>query len=176
MDPSKPLPHEFEEGKLSRYNDNVRQKYMTIKADVIEEQNSDNEHETNIVSQYSHTNDSFILNKTEFREILMNALNSNAKVLSNSKTSSKYVREQNKINSNVVKQNEQDAHQFDNIEIPEIEISHPGITPTGHIIYPNQTIEQSMQAKTPLSTDVKKKLNSISLDAPEVDKLLNGGM
>lgn len=106
----------------------------------------------------------------------MNALNSNAKILSNSKTPSKYVREQNKINSIVVKQNEQDAHQFDNIEIPEIKISHPGITPTGHIIYPNQTIEQSMQVKTPSLTDVKKKLNSISLDTPEVDKLLNGGM
>lgn len=68
LDPSKPLPHEYEEGKLSRYNDNNRPKHTAAGSD---------QSATGVAKTLYATspNGSFQLNKTELREILMNVLN-----------------------------------------------------------------------------------------------------
>lgn len=197
MDPSKPLPHEFEEGKLSRYNDNIRQKYLNnVEIATGEQQLNEvvTEHEAKIVSQYADANDSVILNKTEFREILMSALNINNVTSSNLPKS-------NSISSisgigRVNNAQNSDSNRLNDIKSPEIKASYEPIassppsppsppppppstaatattTTTDDVIYLNQTIEKS-SSQTPIS-DAQKKTNPISLDTPEVDKLLNEG-
>lgn len=163
MDPSKPLPHEYEEGKLSRYSDIARQKYLAQPdagaAAAANQQQSDdvNEHEAKIVSQYANANDSVILNKTEFREILMNALNIN---------SSESKKLQMSMEPNVPN------HDIERPKMPEIKTSYVEIAvSTDDVIYANQTIEKSSE----ILSDAQKKSNPISLDTPEVDKLLNEG-
>lgn len=177
LDPSKPLPHEFEEGKLSRYNDNLRQKYLTnvgIEAGGEQPIEAANEHEAKIVSQYANANDSVILNKTEFREILMNALN-----IKNVSTSD--LPKSKSINGKSSKVPISDGNRFKSVRRPEIKAYSENITPptmttttTDDVIYLNQTIEKSSSPMTTAS-DAQKKANSISLDTPEVDKLLNEG-
>lgn len=177
LDPSKPLPHEFEEGKLSRYNDNLRQKYLTnvgIEAGGEQPIEAVNEHEANIVSQYADANDSVILNKTEFREILMNALN-----IKNVSTSD--LPKSKSINGRASKAPISDGNRFRSVKSPEIKASSERnappttVTPTtDDVIYLNQTIEKS-SAPMATASDAQKKANSISLDTPEVDKLLNEG-
>lgn len=166
LDPSKPLPHEYAEGKLSRYSDNARQKYLNS-ADIEgggQQNNVFNEHEAKIVSQYAEPHDSVMLNKTEFREILMNALNVNSSISSVS----------HKLNSGSVEANapKHDINQSIDVNRPEIKASSEHIaSTTDDVIYLNQTIEKS--SHTPI--DAQKKTTPISLDTPEVDKLLNEG-
>lgn len=169
LDPSKPLPHEYEEGKLSRYSDNLRQKYSAN----VENDSSDrvDAHTSKIISQFSYANasDSSLLNKTEFREILMNALNGN------NDTTDELVKLGNindvmhTSNANEVQQN--DNHRGRTAGKPEIEsIDKDAASIADKITYPNQTIQKSSTIG-----DVTARSNSISLDTPEVDKLLNGG-
>lgn len=189
LDPSKPLPHEFEEGKLSRYNDNIRQKYSTNVDIQGGEQPNEivTEHEAKIVSQYADANDSVILNKTEFREILMSALNIN------NITTTSDLPKSNSI-SGIGKTNHapnSDSNRSNHVKSPEIKAyeniaSSPPAPPpttaaatattaeTDDVIYLNQTIEKSSSSQTPTS-NAQKKTNPISLDTPEVDKLLNEG-
>lgn len=178
LDPSKPLPHEFEEGKLSRYNDNIRQKYLTnVDSDGVEQTNEVvNEHEAKIVSQYADANDSVILNKTEFREILMSALNIN-NITSNDLPKSNSISSIGKTNGVP----NSDSNRSNHVKSREIKATYEHITlsstttttATDEIIYLNQTIEKS-SSQAPTS-DAQKKTNPISLDTPEVDKLLNEG-
>lgn len=173
MDPSKPLPHEFEEGKLSRYSDNGRQKYANnVDVDENEQQNpEENEHEAKFVSQYANATDSVILNKTEFREILMNALNNTSN--SNNDTSNESEQiisigtdEPNELDNKIQRLNT-------NEQVSEINAPHEHVPTSGEeIIYLNETIEKSSNAQ---NDDTQKKTNPISLDTPEVDKLLNEG-
>lgn len=226
LDPSKPLPHEFEEGKLSRYNENVRQKYLTktelndkqqqalAAADLDEAENGvyndalSVDHEEKIVSQYA--NDSVLLNKTEFREILMNALAGNGSYHKQkfNKAHSRRVDAQfnmpSEMNSNDAGGVERRPKQFDRrkkvskpiiMPEPSLDAGHAAIgddqnnarnddkqmdatyehQPSANdeaIVYPNETIVKATQ----LSYDVDRKTSKpISLDAPEVDKLLNEG-
>lgn len=228
LDPSKPLPHEFEEGKLSRYNENMRQKYATNN-ELSEKQRlaaaaagADGEeddlattaavdHEENIVSQYA--NDSVLLNKTEFREILMNALAGNGsshRQKFNNRRSRWAGAELNKApplppQSPQINADENDGAADAVVErplhddlrkiVPKSIITSEASLAAGEatkkydivdqklienqttssddeIIYPNETIIKA----THLSTDIERKTSKpISLDAPEVDKLLNEG-
>lgn len=179
LDPSKPLPHEFEEGKLSRYNDHLRQKYLTSSgAESTDSKNANTEHELEILSQYANANDSVILNKTEFRGILMNALSNN----NNDTTSFHFENiddiDDNKIMSEIAND---DRNRLNHAQTPEIKGSHESESGTStsassstsdDIIYPNQTLEKFV---SPSLMDTPKKSSPISLDTPEVDKLLNGG-
>lgn len=177
LDPSKPLPHEYEEGKLSRYSDNVRQKYLT-NIDLSEQQNDSSDsladdHESKIVSQYAHANDSVLLNKTEFREILMSALNISSS-LSNDvdqttmMATNTRTMQLNSVNTNVVVT----PSMNDNEQNGKIITDEPASPATDDIVYPNQTVEQTLQ--TPNDVELKS-TKPISLDRPEVDKLLNEG-
>lgn len=173
LDPSKPLPHEFEEGKLSRYSDNGRQKYANnVDVDENEQQNpEENEHEAKFVSQYANATDSVILNKTEFREILMNALNNTSN--SNNVTS---IESEQIISIGTDEPNTSDnkIHRLNtNEQVSEINAPHEHVPTSGDdVIYLNETIEKSSNTQ---NDDTQKKTNPISLDTPEVDKLLNEG-
>lgn len=158
LDPSKPLPHEFAEGKLSRYNDNIRQKYSNTLEGLkltnkLSKKPMDDEQLSKIIAHYTNANDSVILNKTEFREILMNALNANKSIID----------QFNMTELNVLGDDISDGDLIA-METPELE--------TDDIIYMNQTIENSPPTT---NSDVVKKVSAIPLDAPEVDKLLNEG-
>lgn len=177
LDPSKPLPHEYQEGKLSRYNENVRQEYLSgMNTETVHKSNGNihNENEAKILSQYSNANDNdVILNKTEFREILMNALSNN------NATSSINLDKFDDINgeSNAMDDNEHvndNVSQLNGMNGPDIEISHEHlILSADDVVYLNQTIEKS--STPPLIDTTKTSTNPITLDTPEVDKLLNGG-
>lgn len=227
LDPSKPLPHEFEEGKLSRYNENMRQKYVATNVlndkqqhaatgtdDDMDDGDIDAmavDHEDKIVSQYA--NDSVLLNKTEFREILMNALAGNG-----SYHKQKFNRGHSKRRMGtefntppqmspviddvgVVERRPTQFHRrkkvSKSITTPELALDVQSVALDGdqdkrekrvkelgtiyenhtsssveEIVYPNETIIKATQ----LSYDMDKKATKpISLDAPEVDKLLNEG-
>lgn len=170
MDPSKPLPHEFAEGKLSRYSDNGRQKFTTHvdEVDGSEQPNDEdvNELEAEFVSQYANANDSVILNKTEFREILMSALNNT----SNNNASSKSEQLNSVTITDVPLASDNDVKPLSNDQMPEITASHEQIQISNDdVVYLNETIEKST------NDDAQKNTNPISLDTPEVDKLLNEG-
>lgn len=163
LDPSKPLPHEVEERNPKHVGDQQQQQNHQEFSNV-------NEHEAKIVSHYTDANDSVILNKTEFREILMTALNINNGTLNDFEKSHRI---DDDVTASIA-----DSNQFNNVDIPEIKPSYEHIapsttSPTDDIIYLNQTIEKST-SQNPLN-DVQKKANPISLDTPEVDKLLNEG-
>lgn len=236
LDPSKPLPHEFEEGKLSRYNENMRQKYSTNNelnqkqrqsaADTGAEEDDFTssmavDHEENFVSQYA--NDSVLLNKTEFREILMNALAGNGsshKQKFNNRRSRWAAAELNtappppplppqppqmnadetdgaadavverpshsdrrkivpksiitseaSLQAGVLTQQGGAGGHDDGYGVEATSKNHTS-TSDDEITYPNETIIKAMH----LSTDIERKTTKpISLDAPEVDKLLNEG-
>lgn len=159
LDPSKPLPHEYEEGKLSRYSDNSRQKYVTrTDVDGATADQPLSEHEAKIVSQFANASKSVFLNKTEFREILMNALNIN-----NTSSITKGLEMS-------IEPKTQNQH-LKRPKKPEIKHSYDKMaTSTDEVIYANQSIEKPTK-----TSDSQKKSNSISLDTPEVDKLLNEG-
>lgn len=167
LDPSKPLPHEYEEGKLSRYNDNVRQKYLSS-LDMNDQSNdSMEEHEAKFVSQYANANDSVLLNKTEFREILMSALNINSHLSSEAEKSDRRSRAKTKVSNEVI-------HQSNSVNSAEIKTSfehHP--PPTDDIVYLNQTIEKPSLPPNDAQRKTGKPISP--LDTPEVDKLLNEG-
>lgn len=172
LDPSKPLPHEYEEGKLSRYNDNLRQKYSTglDSNDQTNDQTNDSTdgQEAKFISQYANANDSVILNKTEFRDILMSALNINNRLSIDADKSNSRKSIEMKASDDVI-------HQSNDVNIPEIgfnELKYS--TPsTDDIVYLNQTIEKPT---LPANDEQVKTTKSISpLDTPEVDKLLNEG-
>lgn len=133
LDPSKPLPHEYEEGKLSRYNDNNRPKHTAAGSD----QSATGVAKT---SYATSPNESFQLNKTEIREILMNVLNNAA--MGGSSLDSPTMELINALSTE---------------EVPPSNIDT--------IIYPNQTIEKlinsdSKSSKPPLeSPEVDKLLN-----------------
>lgn len=171
MDPSKPLPHEFAEGKLSRYSDNGRQKFTTHadEVDGSEQQNDEdaNELEAEFVSQYANANDSVILNKTEFREILMSALNNT----SNNNASSKSEQLNSVSTTDVPIASDNDVKPLSNDQMLEITASPEQIQISNDdVVYLNETIEKSTT-----NDDAQKNTNPISLDTPEVDKLLNEG-
>lgn len=183
LDPSKPLPHEYEEGKLSRYSDNGRQKYgNNLSMEENDQQNDtveDNELEAKFVSQYANATDSVILNKTEFREILMSALN-------NTSNNSTPIESEQLISVNtdepMVPSNDDVATTTttttlsDDHQIPEISEraspEHISTTTSDEVVYLNETIEKLADTR---NDDALKKTNSLSLDTPEVDKLLNEG-
>lgn len=209
LDPSKPLPHEFEEGKLSRYNENLRQKYLANN-DLNDKQQQGVtvagvdamavDHEEKIVSQYA--NDSVLLNKTEFREILMNALAGNdsshmEKFSGHNSRGSAALKTQPQFREIRIHSDDDDdgvveqPFQSDREKRPMIRLDAPleavpvtineddkeeeqnDGTGKGDIVYPNETIIKTTQL---LSNDIKRKTTKpISLDAPEVDKLLNEG-
>lgn len=193
LDPSKPLPHEFEEGKLGRYNDiNIRQKYVTATNIAGTDQKtgkmdsnlnkSINEHESTFISQYQHLNHTVFSNKMEFREMLMNAMN-NSEITSNDieksttithfEKSSRINAKMSDINSNYADADD-DTNRLNDIKNTEIKTSFESMIPsTDEVIYLNQTIEKI--SHTSSSSDAQKKTNLMSLDAPEVDKLLNEG-
>lgn len=233
LDPSKPLPHEFEEGKLSRYNENIRQKYsaqnelnakqqqelsalaLAEAAAAVAAADDDAmavDHEEKMFSQYA--NDSVLLNKTEFREILMNALAGNGSyykrkfsehtkrtgsIESNASPTSPLnddsvvekpsnLDQREKLSESIIALEsslvagfvatgdaDDDVDQGGNNKNEEKQKEQRGDTRTSdedEIIYPNETIIKETQ----LSNDIEKKTTKpISLDAPEVDKLLNEG-
>lgn len=174
LDPSKPLPHEYAEGKLSRYSDNARQKYLNSgdAENGGQQNNVFNEHEAKIVSQYADPHDSVMLNKTEFREILMNALNVNSSVSSVSVSHKMSIESIEANASNAPNAPNHDINQSTDVNSPEIKASSEHIAPTtDDVIYLNQTIEKSSH----VPIDAQKKTTPISLDTPEVDKLLNEG-
>lgn len=178
MDPSKPLPHEYEEGKLSRYNDNnLRQKdAAAVNTETVHSANENipNENDSKILSEFLNTNDTnVILNKTEFREILLNALSNDSNV-----TSSINLDKFDNINGSnangmddIVNVN---VNQLNGMNGPEIEISHENlISSTDDAVNSNETIEKT--STPPLIDTTEISTNSITLETPEVDKLLNGG-
>lgn len=107
LDPSKPLPHEYEEGHLNRYNDNSRTKYGTSKRS----------------SGVFSPNDSFALDKSSIRDILL-------RVLSNEPMES--------VIPLVV-----DQHISDKVN----GVDEPAPTKDGDdVVYPNQTIDKLIDA------------------------------
>lgn len=175
MDPTKPLPHEYEEGKLRRYNDNNNLRQKDVAVVNMETVHSANENDPKIWSEFLSTNDSnVILNKTEFREILLNALSNDNNVTSSINL--------NKFDDNI---NGSDANGMDDIfndnanqlngmNGPEIDISHENvISSTDDTVNSNETIEKTSTA--PLIDTTEISTDSITLETPEVDKLLNGG-
>lgn len=171
LDPSKPLPHEYEEGKLSRYNDNnLRQKYVSG-LDINDQHNeSTDEHEAKIVSKYANANDSVLLNKTEFREILMSALNIN---------SSSITSDVEQMENSIVdmKRSNDEVHQSNHINNVNIEttVEKHVMTSTDDIVYVNQTIEPTSHTSNDADQTFTTAKSISSLDTPEVDKLLNEG-
>lgn len=140
--------------------------------DENEQQNSEeNEHEAKFVSQYANATDSVILNKTEFREILMNALNNTSNSNNDTSNDSEQIISigTDEPNASVNK-----IHRVNtNEQVSEINAPHEHVPTSGDdIIYLNETIEKSSNTQ---NDDTQKKTNSISLDTPEVDKLLNEG-
>lgn len=177
LDPSKPLPHEFEEGKLSRYNDNLRQKDVAgVNTEIGHNPNENiqNDNDSEALAQFSNVSDSnVILNKTEFREILMNALSDNNNVTSPinlDKFDNNNKSDANEIDDNI----NENVNQLNGMNGPEIGISHDNlILSIDDAVNSNETFEK---ISTPSLIDTTEtSTNPIILETPEVDKLLNGG-
>lgn len=151
LDPSKPLPHEYEEGKMTRYNDNsiYIRKYNVVDAENV----------ATSVSPTSDQNENYISLASEYATQFMPETKYHSKINNEWMNSTRYqemmLRHRNTVDD----------------EITKIEIVHSKWTEV--VRYPNETLEK------PLSTVENNKLritpNPVTRDTPEVDKLLNGG-
>lgn len=152
LDPSKPLPHEYEEGKMSRYNDNsiyVR-KYNVVDAESMTtsmpQSHDENENYISLASEYATQ----VMPKTKYQS----RLDSEWKISLNS------------TRFEVIYTDIGDAETTANAEYTQSKLDES-------IRYPNETLDK------PSSTDEHNKLhitpNQVTRDTPEVDKLLNGG-
>lgn len=163
LDPSKPLPHEFEEGKLSRYNENARPKFATAAS-----KRSDYSGDGDNSSYEIDPSEGFVFNKTEFRQLLMLALSNDARDAEH---------EPQMIEIDADEPNEPNEPNEPTLMAPPSLPPPPPQPPQesdaneaddNDIVHINQTIEKLFNAN--LISD------KASLESPEVDKLLNGGI
>lgn len=151
LDPSKPLPHEYEEGKMTRYNDNsiYIRKYNVVDAENV----------ATSVSLTSDQNENYISLASEYATQFMPETKYHSKINSEWMNSTRYQEMMMRHRDTV------------DDEITKIGIAHSKWTEV--VRYPNETLEK------PLSTVENNKLritpNPVTRDTPEVDKLLNGG-
>lgn len=159
LDPSKPLPHEYEEGKMSRYNDNA---IYIRKYNVVDAENM-----VTSVSSANDENENYISLASEYATQVMPATKYQSKIDS-----------EWKISLNSTRFEEMTLRYADSVEDSIIdadalngEIVKSKLTET--ITYPNETLEKS----SPFIEHNKLRItpNPVTRDVPEVDKLLNGG-
>lgn len=150
LDPSKPLPHEYEEGKMTRYNENAiySRKYNVVDAESMA---------TSMSSTANDKNGQFISLSPEYVTEVMPKTKYHSRI------------DDSEWNKHSLNSTEYEAllerykENFDAIDVTDT-IS----------TYPNQTLDQA----TTFGDDNKLQItpNPVTRDAaPEVDKLLNGG-
>lgn len=151
LDPSKPLPHEYEEGKMTRYNDNsiYIRKYNVVDAEMATS-----------VSQADNENDNYISLASEYA----------TQVMPETKYHSKIDSEWMKVSLNSTRYEEMVMRRDD--ETTQIEFAPSKLT-TETYKYANETLAKAV----PLIENNRMRItpNPVTIDAPEVDKLLNGG-
>lgn len=153
LDPSKPLPHEYEEGKMSRYNDNsiYIRKYNVVDAENV----------ATSISSANDENDNYISLASEYA----------TQVMPETKYQSRIDSEWTRISLNSTRFEEMTRRHHIDYETLKVEVKANKFTEA--VTYPNETLEK------PTSFVESNKLritpNPVTRDAPEVDKLLNGG-
>lgn len=152
LDPSKPLPHEYEEGKMTRYNDNsiYIRKYNVVDAENV----------ATSVSPADNDNDNYISLASEYA----------TQVMPETKYSSKIDSEWMKALLNSTRYEEMQLRHHD--ETTKIAFAQNKLA-TETYTYPNETLAKPL----PFVENNKMHItpNPVTIDAPEVDKLLNGG-
>lgn len=150
LDPSRPLPHEYEEGKMSRYNDNsiYIRKYNVVDAEnmgtSVSSTESENENYISLASEYA------------------------TQVMPEMKYQSRIDSEWTKVSLNSTHFGEVTRRYIDS-ETSKVVVAEF----TEAITYPNETLETSTTVVE--SNKMRITPNPVTRDTPEVDKLLNGG-
>lgn len=164
LDPSKPLPHEYEEGKMTRYNDNsiYIRKYNVVDAENV----------ATSVPTAAGDNENYISLSSEYA----------TQVMPETKYQSKIDSEWNKITLNRTRYEEMTLKHTDIVSSSRFSITADGANQkvkrkqkkiSEAVTYPNETLEKPLLFVE--NNNLRITPNPVARDAPEVDKLLNGG-
>lgn len=152
LDPSKPLPHEYEEGKMTRYNDNsiYIRKYNVVDAENV----------ATSVSPADNENDNYISLASEYA----------TQVMPETRYQSRIDSDWMKVSLNSTRYEEMTLRHDD--ATTKIEFAQSKLAPETYM-YPNESLAKPL----PFVENEKMRItpNPVTIDAPEVDKLLNGG-
>lgn len=158
LDPSKPLPHEYEEGKMNRYNENS---IYIRKYNVVDAENM-----ATSVSSTDGENENYISLASEYATQVMPETKYQSKIDSEWKISLNSTRfEEMTILRHIDSvQSDDETSQIQQITQSKLEEATS---------YPNETLAKPLPFVEPNKLRITP--NPVTRDTPEVDKLLNGG-